>query len=88
MKHSVKVDIFGHDYILKGEAEDGQILKVAEFVDQKMKDVSVSTNSKSVVNIAILAAINIADEYLKIKDEKERAEAKARELAQLIDASI
>lgn len=88
MKRSIKVDIFGQDYILKSEADDGHILRVAEIVDQKMKEVSLTTNTKNVVNIAILAAINIADDYLRIKDERERAEVKARELAQLIDTSI
>ena len=85
MKRSVKVDIFGHDYILKSDSNDNHIQRVADLVDQKMKEVSASTNTQTVLNIAILAALNIADEYLKIKDERELAEAKAIKLAQLID---
>lgn len=88
MKHSVKVDIFGHDYILKADTEDGHIKRVADLVDQKMKEVSLSTTSSNVSNIAILAALNIAEEYLKIKDERDRAEAKARDLTQLIDSNL
>lgn len=88
MKRSVKVDIFGNDYILKADTDDRHIQKVADLVDQRMREVSLSTNSKSTINIAILAALNIADEYLKIKDEKDKAETKARELTQLIDASL
>lgn len=88
MKQSVKVDIFGNDYILKADTDDRHIQKVADLVDQKMKEVSLSTNSKNTTNIAILAALNIADEYLKIKDEKDKAETRVRELAQLIDASL
>lgn len=88
MKRSVKVDIFGHDYILKSEAEEEHIHRVAGLVDRKMKEISINANSKSVLNIAILAAINIADEYLNIKDERERAEAKAKELTQFIDSKI
>lgn len=88
MKQSLKVDIFGNDYILKADTDDIRIQKVAEFVDKKMREVSLSTNSKNTTNIAILAALNIADEYLRIKDERDKAETKTRELAQLIDASI
>lgn len=88
MKRSVKVDIFGHDYVLKSDSDDNHIQRVADLVDEKMKEVSASTNSKTVLNIAILAALNIADEYLKIKDERGLAEAKARELAQLIDSNL
>ncbi len=88
MKRSVKVDIFGHDYVLKSDSDDNHIQRVADLVDEKMKEVSATTNSKTVLNIAILAALNIADEYLKIKDERKQAEAKARELTQLIDSNL
>ena len=88
MKRSVKVEIFGHEYILKADNEDSHIQRVADFVDGKMKEVSVSTNSKSVTNIAILAALNIADEYLQIKEEREQVEAKARDLSRLLDISL
>lgn len=88
MKRSVKVDIFGHDYVLKSDSDDNHIQRVADLVDEKMKEVSATTNSKTVLNIAILAALNIADEYLKVKDEREQAKAKARELAQLIDSKL
>lgn len=88
MKRSVKVDIFGHDYVLKSDSDDNHIQRVADLVDEKMKEVSATTNSKTVLNIAILAALNIADEYLKVKDEREQAKAKARELAQLIDSNL
>ncbi len=88
MKQSVKVDIFGNDYILKADTDDRHIHKVADLVDQKMREVSLSTNSKNTTNIAILAALNLADEYLKIKDDRDKAETRARELSQLIDASL
>lgn len=82
------MDIFGQDYTLKSEAEDGHIQRVADLVDRKMREVSMSTNSKNTVNIAILAALNMADEYLRIKDDRDRAAAKTRDLMQLVDGSL
>lgn len=88
MKHSVKVQIFGHEYIIKADNEDSHIRRVADFVDGKMKEVSVSTNTKSVTNIAILAALNIADEYIRIKEVEETAKTKARNLSSFLDTTI
>lgn len=88
MKHSVRVDIFGHDYILKADNDDAHIKRVADLVDKKMKEVSLSANSRNVSNIAILAALNIAEEFLRIKDERDRAEKKARDLTRLIDSNL
>ena len=65
----IKVDIFGKTYTLKGDSESGYVEKIADYVDQKMK--ALSTNSEIVDSskIAILAALNIADELFKTKDE-------------------
>jgi cell division protein ZapA len=88
LKRTVKVEIFGQDYTLRSEADDEHIQRVAELVDQKMREASLSTNSKNVLNIAILAALHIADEFIRTREERERAEVKARELTQLIDSSL
>jgi len=60
----IKVDIFGKTYTLKGDVE-----KIADYVDQKMR--ALSTNSAIVDSskIAILTALNIADELFKTKEE-------------------
>lgn len=67
---SVRVEIFDQAYNLRG-SDPEYILKLAEYVDSKMRAVAQATNTIDTVRLAVLAALNIADEYhlLKRKDK-------------------
>lgn len=64
----VKVNIFGNTYNIQGEASPEYINKLAKYVDYKMNEVSQSLHSGNMVHAAILAALNIADEYFQLKE--------------------
>jgi cell division protein ZapA len=70
-KRNVEVEIFGQRYSLKSEVPEGQVKKVAAYVDRKMREVSESTKSVDSLHMAILTALNIAQEYLQEKGNKE-----------------
>jgi len=59
---SVRVEIFDQVYNLRGSDPD-YILKLAEYVDGKMRAVAEATNTIDTVRLAVLAALNIADEH-------------------------
>jgi cell division protein ZapA len=59
---SVRVEVFDQAYNLRGSDPD-YILKLAEYVDAKMRAVAEATNTIDTVRLAVLAALNIADEY-------------------------
>jgi cell division protein ZapA len=63
---SVRVEIFDQVYNLRGSDAD-YILKLAEYVDAKMRAVSEQTATVDSVRLAVLAALNIADEYHLLK---------------------
>ena len=63
---SVRVEIFDQVYNLRGSDAD-YILKLAEYVDGKMRAVSQQTATVDSVRLAVLAALNIADEYHLLK---------------------
>ncbi len=67
---SVKVNIYGTEYPVKGEAEAGYIEEVARYVDGKMKEVADSLSVKSTTKVAILAALNITDELFTLRSEQ------------------
>jgi cell division protein ZapA len=67
---SVRVEIFDQAYNLRGSDPD-YILKLAEYVDSKMRAVSEQTHTVDTARLAVLAAINIADEYHLIKRKQE-----------------
>ena len=63
---SVRVEIFDQAYNLRGSDPD-YILKLAEYVDAKMRAVAEQTHTVDTVRLAVLAALNIADEYHLLK---------------------
>jgi cell division protein ZapA len=63
---SVRVEIFDQVYNLRGSDAD-YILRLAEYVDGKMRAVSQQTATVDSVRLAVLAALNIADEYHLLK---------------------
>ncbi len=67
---SVRVEIFDQAYNLRGSDAD-YILKLAEYVDAKMRAVAEATNTIDTVRLAVLAALNIADEYHLLKRKQE-----------------
>lgn len=63
---SVRVEIFDQVYNLRGSDAD-YIIRLAEYVDSKMRAVSEQTATVDSVRLAVLAALNIADEYHLLK---------------------
>jgi len=67
---SVRVEIFDQAYNLRGSDPD-YILKLADYVDAKMRAVAEATNTIDTVRLAVLAALNIADEYHLVKKKQD-----------------
>jgi cell division protein ZapA len=67
---SVRVEIFDQAYNLRGSDAD-YILKLAEYVDGKMRAVAEATSTVDSMRLAVLAALNIADEYHVLKRQAE-----------------
>ncbi len=65
---SVTVKIFGNEYVLKGDANPEYVQKVAEFVHDRMNEVARNSAMASTSKVAILAAINIADELIRSQE--------------------
>ena len=59
------VHIFGREYKIKGVADKSYIQKMATYVDQRMKELSKNSSLPSQERLAILAALNIADELFQ-----------------------
>lgn len=66
---SVEVHILGQRYVIKGDVPPEYINQLAEFLDMKLKEVYSHAPNITPLKAAILAALNIADDLHKIKDE-------------------
>ncbi len=60
----IDIEIYGMKYRIrvKGEEDEKYISHLTSFVDQRMHEVAVKSKSGDAVKIAVLAALNIADE--------------------------
>jgi cell division protein ZapA len=64
--NSVRVEIYDQSYNLRG-TDPEYINKLAEYVDLKMRTVAEQTQTVDSLRLAVLAALNIADEYHLLK---------------------
>jgi cell division protein ZapA len=89
---SVQVEIFGQTYSIKAANDRKYIEKLAELVDARMKDIQKGTGSSDGYRIAILAALNIADELQRMRSQhdvlRRTAETSLDNLIELTDEAL
>ncbi len=92
MTETVKIKIQNREFAVKGSDEREQILQVAAYVDQKLKEVGDSAKGVSEDKKAILAALDIAGDYFQLLKEKEDLLAKindrSKRLIQTLDLAL
>lgn len=84
----MKVGILGQEYTIHTQADKAYVEQVARHVASKCHEAQTSLRSSSLVNIAILAALNIASDYFEVKKAHDqlltRIESKQEKLASLM----
>lgn len=68
MKKPVDVEIMGQKLVLRSDEEESYVRRIAGYVDDKMQEVIKGTQSVGKANVAVLAALNIADDYHRLKE--------------------
>ncbi|MEK6600441.1 MAG: cell division protein ZapA, partial [Candidatus Binatota bacterium] len=63
MKKAVDVEIMGERFTVRSDGDENYVRKVAGYVDGKMQEVMKTTRPVAKSSVAMLAALNIADEY-------------------------
>lgn len=84
---SVRVEIFDQAYNLRGSDAE-YIVKLAGYVDSKMRAVAEATNTIDTVRLAVLAALNIADEYHLLKRKQENGATDYQKRAHLLASAL
>jgi cell division protein ZapA len=85
-KIRVTLTIMGEAYILRGSSTREQLCRVGRYVDHMMKELAEKNVLISKHKIAVLAALNIADEMLRLKEKTElhSVDAKRGEVDELV----
>jgi cell division protein ZapA len=89
LKKQYHIRVLGEDISVLSDSGDEHVETVVKYVNDKVKEIQNTTKTINTVHVAILAALNIADEYYKIKEIKEnicqQMESRSEKLIHLIN---
>jgi cell division protein ZapA len=85
----IPISIQGQQYPIRTSLNPDYVLQLAAFVDDKMRAAADSTPTGDQLRLAVLAALNIADELFRCRDASDerdgRLAERTEELERLID---
>jgi len=88
----VPVEVHGHIYPIRTTLEPKYVQELAAFVEQRMKLAAESAPSSDSVGLAILAALNITDEYFRTRaaltSDSGALTAKTEALERIVDQAL
>lgn len=67
----INVEIYGEKYVVRGEGTEAYIQGLAHEIDKKMRLIAQRMPRLSIQQMAVLTALNLADELAKLKEEQE-----------------
>ena len=88
----VQVDIHGQRYAVRSDLDPAYISELAAYLDEKMQLASRETQSADSLRVAVIAALNVADELFRARAEGSGIEgavlARTAEIERLVDAVL
>jgi cell division protein ZapA len=85
----VIVDIAGHQFPIRSSLDEKYVTALAAYVEQKMATAATTAPTSDTVRLAILVALNIADELFRTRDQQSVARGelndRALRLERLVD---
>ena len=88
MKKTVDVEIMGEKFKVSSDAEESYVHRIAGYVDAKMQEVLHAARPLGKSNAAMLAALNIADEYHRLKDSYEAVLERVNRLSKRLSTTL
>ena len=84
----VKIKILDQEYLIKSEEDSEQVYRIAEYVNEKLREIKDNTEGLSEKKAAILAALTIASEYFQLLKERDDLSATIRQRTKTLIYSI
>jgi cell division protein ZapA len=84
---SVRVEIYDQTYHLRG-SDPEYIGQLAEYVDTKMRLISQQASTVDSLRVAVLAALNIADEFHVLKRKYDSIDSDYNERAEQLACAL
>lgn len=70
-KKRVVVSIFDQEYVVRSHEEEDYVQQLASYLDQRMREIQRKSPGLAARKVAVLTALNLADELFKVKAEYE-----------------
>ena len=90
--HLVPVNIFGQTYSLRADEDPGYVEKLADYVDGRVREVAEKTRTADTTKLFVLAALNIADDLLRLEKSSQQGSkalrARTERIESLLDAAL
>jgi len=92
VKRTHEVSILNQKFVLKSDADERYVQKVADYLNKKLHDIMNNSKSVSTLNVALLAALNVTDDFFRMREKSKESqnsvEQKIKELVSFIDTQI
>src|SRR5881394_3405894 len=86
---TIRVEIYDQSYTVRSDGDPDYLKQLAEYVDQRMREISSGTLTVDSRKVAILAALYIADELHQLRKAHEQADeqlaSRSSECSELLD---
>jgi len=90
--HVISVEIQGHRYPIHSSLDQDYVVRLAKYVDDKMRATTESSPNADPMRLAVLAALNIADELFRSRDANRDVDGqlaeRASELERMLDSVL
>jgi len=88
----VAVEIRGQRYPIRSTLDARYVAELASYVDEKMRAAAEATPTTDTLRLAVLAALNIADEYFRCQENQQVGKGalaeRAEQIEQLVDQAL
>jgi len=92
LEKPVTVNILGNEYVIKSEEDAEKVNRIADYMNEKVKEINDNTEGLSEKKKVILVALNIANDYFQVLKERDeliaRIRQRSKELINNINSTI
>jgi cell division protein ZapA len=85
---SIQVEIFDKNYTVQGELDEAYVKGLARVVDEKMRAIAGATGSVDAGRVAVLAALNLADELESYRRERGELQRRVERCVRLVETAL
>ena len=90
--HRVEIEVLGQRYVIRSQAPPEHVQRLVDFLEGRVREIRGDGPAQDPLKLLTLAALDIADELIRIQDDRDRqdgdASARVRALVYLLDSVV